>query len=82
MQWTGEDASLQTGKLFLDSLRGAVEKRDWQALESLLKLSSLQVREQETNCLGMGNQTEDYSEEMLSPSQNSDLFLKSFAFSI
>lgn len=28
VQWTGEDASLQTGKLFLDSLREVVEKRD------------------------------------------------------
>lgn len=48
----------QTGKLFLDSLKGAVEKRNCQALETLIKPSSLQVREQETNCLGMGNQSE------------------------
>lgn len=49
----------QTGKLFLDSRKEVVEKRDWWALESRFKPSSLQVRKQETNCLGMGNQYED-----------------------
>lgn len=45
VQWTGKDTPPWRGKLLSDSLKGSVEKRNCQVLESLFKPSSLQVRQ-------------------------------------